>query len=241
MNGWSGRQPVDPGIVQIEAITFDVGGTLIEPCPSVGHVYAEVAARHGVKHASAELLESRFQAVWRARGPINDTRAGWEEAVDEVFSGLTAAPPSTTFFPELYDRFARAEAWRIFDDVEPTLRELAVRGIRLGVISNWDERLRGLLRHLHLDTRFEIIIISCEVGAAKPDPAIFERAARALGLPPNAIGHIGDSLAHDVEGAAAAGFQALQIRRGAGAPDGRVLKRLSQLTTIIDTQQAKTN
>ncbi len=33
---------------RIRAVTFDVGGTLIEPWPSVGHVYAEVAARHGV-------------------------------------------------------------------------------------------------------------------------------------------------------------------------------------------------
>ena len=33
----------------VKAVTFDVGGTLIEPWPSVGHAYAEVAQRHGVE------------------------------------------------------------------------------------------------------------------------------------------------------------------------------------------------
>jgi FMN phosphatase YigB (HAD superfamily) len=50
----------------IRAVTFDVGGTLIEVWPSVGHVYAEVAAWHGVKGLSAELSDRRFAAAWRA-------------------------------------------------------------------------------------------------------------------------------------------------------------------------------
>ena len=46
----------------VEAITLDVGGTLIEPWPSVGHIYAEVAARHGVQ-AEPEELTRRFVPV----------------------------------------------------------------------------------------------------------------------------------------------------------------------------------
>jgi putative hydrolase of the HAD superfamily len=219
--------------VPIQAVTFDIGGTLIQPWPSVGHVYAEIAARHGVRNASAELLNARFKAAWQARKWFNNTRAGWEELVDETFHGLTARPPSATFFPELYERFAQPEAWRVFEDVRPTLDTLAARGIRLGVISNWDERLRELLRRLQLDDCFETLVISCEAGVAKPAPAIFNQAASRLGLPPASILHVGDSLEMDVRGAEAAGLRALQIRRQPGPPEDRVLTHLSELTTKI--------
>jgi putative hydrolase of the HAD superfamily len=209
--------------VPVQAITFDIGGTLIQPWPSVGHVYAEVARRHGVKGVSPEFLEARFRAAWRARKHFNESRAGWEELVDEAFQGLSAEPPSATFFPALYERFAHAEAWRIFDDVLPTLDALAARGVRLGVISNWDDRLRELLRRLRLDTYFESIVISCEVGSSKPAPAIFEHAAARLGLPPESILHVGDSLEMDLQGARASGFCSVQVVRQEQSPgDGQV-------------------
>jgi hypothetical protein len=46
---------------EIRAVSFDVGGTLIEPWPSVGRAYAEVAARH------ARPGEAREDFVGRAR------------------------------------------------------------------------------------------------------------------------------------------------------------------------------
>lgn len=198
----------------IQAVTFDVGGTLIEAQPSVGHVYAEIAGRHGVKGISPELLNERFKTAWRARQQFTDRRADWEELVDAAFQGLVAEPPRTTFFPELYERFAQPEVWRIFDDVLPALEALASRGLRLGVISNWDERLRVLLRRLRLDAYFDTLVVSCEMGFPKPSPVIFEHAARKLGLPPAAILHVGDSQEMDVVGAREAGFHALRIRRG---------------------------
>src|ERR1039457_5439811 len=93
--------------MKLAAVTFDVGGTLIEPWPSVGHVYAEVAARHGVKNVLPELLNERFKAAWRAQKDFAHTRAAWADLVDQVFLELCAEPPGKTFFPELYDHFAQ--------------------------------------------------------------------------------------------------------------------------------------
>jgi putative hydrolase of the HAD superfamily len=228
-------------LARILAVTFDVGGTLIRPWPSVGHVYAEVALRHGVTHVTADLLEARFRAAWRARHDLNDTRAGWQALVDDVFRGLTREPPSRTFFPELYERFAQAEAWRIFDDVLPAIRELSARGLRLGVLSNWDERLRSLLRNLRLDACFQTLVISSEVGAAKPAPAIFAQAASQLGLPPASILHVGDDLEMDVLGATSAGFHAFHLARTAQAGDARTLTHLGEIATRIGALEAKSD
>src|SRR5206468_3601936 len=76
-------------IQSIRAVTFDVGGTLIEPWPSVGHIYAEVAARHGMKGLSAVVLNRQFTAAWRARKIFNYARSEWAELVNETFRGLT--------------------------------------------------------------------------------------------------------------------------------------------------------
>jgi putative hydrolase of the HAD superfamily len=207
----------------IQAVTFDVGGTLLEVWPSVGHVYAEVAARHGIKGLSAGALDRRFKAAWRAATGFGHSRSDWAALVDATFRGLTDRPPSQTFFPELYARFSAPDAWRIYEDVIPTLEALKARGLRLGVISNWDERLRPLLKRLKLADYFEAIIVSREVGSAKPARGIFEHAVRKLGLPPEAVLHVGDSLAMDVRGARHAGLRALLLHRAGGvARTGRI-------------------
>ena len=214
----------------VRAVTFDVGGTLIDPHPSVGHIYAEVAGRHGYVDISPALLNRRFAAAWRRLRNFRHTRAQWAGLVDATFDGLTERPPSRTFFGELYDRFTEAAAWHVYDDVRPALEALAARGLKLGIVSNWDHRLRPLLRGLRLDRYFEVMVISCEVGAVKPARAVFRRAAARLGLPPGAILHVGDSPAMDCQGARAAGMQSVLLRRGAGRPQAGQIRSLRQFT-----------
>lgn len=215
--------------LKIQAVSFDVGGTLIEPWPSVGHVYAEVAARHGLKNLAPEQLNARFKAAWRARQNFRHSRNEWDELVTEVFGGST--PPG--FFADLYERFAEPDAWHIYDDVVPTLDLLAARNIRLAIISNWDERLRPLLHKLKLDRYFETFAISLEIGFPKPASAIFQYAARELNLPAGSILHVGDSPEMDVTGATVAGFQAVQICRH-GAAENNGIHSLAELAAIID-------
>jgi putative hydrolase of the HAD superfamily len=209
--------------VNPDAVTFDVGGTLIAPHPSVGHVYAEVAARHGATNLSPELLNRHFAAAWRAKKNFNHTREDWVSLVEATFAGVPHSPSSETFFPALFQRFGEAQAWRIYDDVLPALDFLASRGINLAVVSNWEERLRPLLQQLRLESYFETIIVSCEVAFTKPSQVIFEHATQKLGLPPESIVHVGDSLIEDYEGAKAAGLQALLLdRRKSSASDGQI-------------------
>jgi len=197
----------------VRAITFDVGGTLIQPWPSVGHIYAAVAARHGFHNIAVEALNRQFAAAWKNLNAFNYTRSEWLSLVNQAFFGLTQAPVSQGLFSELYDHFAQPEAWRIFDDVLPALQLLHSRGFKLGIISNWDERLRPLLHRLNLDRFFQTIVVSCEVGHCKPAAAIFKRAAKLFALPPGSILHIGDNLVLDIGGATSAGFHALLLER----------------------------
>jgi putative hydrolase of the HAD superfamily len=214
----------------IQAVTFDVGGTLIDPHPSVGHVYAEIAAGITGFPLDAHLLERRFRTAWKAFPRQLHSAADWAELVDEVFRDLVPTPPSQSFFPRLYARFSDPDVWRVHDDVLPTLEGLRREGIRTAVLSNWDERLRPLLQRLQLAHYFDPIIVSCEVGTAKPDPAIFRFAAEALDLSPDRILHVGDDPSLDLA-ANRAGFHAVLIDRD--HPDC-ALPHIHALTRIVE-------
>ena len=168
----------------------------------------------------------RFASAWRARGVFSHTQSGWSGLVDQTFAGLVETPPSRSF-PELYDQFRSAEAWRIYDDVVPFLEVLRRRGFKIGAVSNWDERLRPLLHTIGLAVWFDAIVISAEFGAAKPHPSIFQHAAAQLQTDPALILHIGDSREEDYEAARAAGFRALLLRRGEPPCPGEQIPSLS--------------
>jgi putative hydrolase of the HAD superfamily len=103
------------------------------------------------------------------------------------------------------------------------LQVLKCRSLKLAVISNWDQRLRPLLRRLRLMNFFDVVVVSGEVGFAKPSPAIFEIAAHRLGLPPNEILHVGDEPGSDVGGARDSGFHAVWLaRHGRSKSSGRI-------------------
>jgi putative hydrolase of the HAD superfamily len=210
-----------PARGDIRAVTFDVGGTLIQPWPSVGHIYAEVGARFGLEGFSAALLNRRFVNAWNARRDFDYSRAAWRGVVNATFAGLSPEPPSRACFEALYERFGHARAWRIFDDVLPALAELKSRDFRLGLISNWDERLRPLLDELGLLSRFDAVAISHETGQTKPAPGIFNWIAARLDVSPQCVLHVGDDPAEDVIGARAAGMQSLLLDRQAARPGRR--------------------
>jgi len=215
----------------VRAITFDVGGTLIEPWPSVGHVYAEVAARFGVSGIAPEWLMENFRRAWRGQVGFDYARESWFAIVRETFGEhATQLPPE--FYPAVFNRFADADTWHIYDDVLPTLEALAARGVKLGIISNWDDRLRPLLANLNLTRHFSSLVISAEVGATKPDSRLFAQAAQELGVIPGDMLHVGDSLTMDVRGAEEFGAIGRQVVRRKSLTDAWQIGLLTELCAL---------
>ena len=225
----------------IRAVTFDVGGTLIEPWPSVGHVYAEVAARFGIAGVAPEALNRQFAAAWKNRRDFDYSRTAWQEVVDQTFAGLWPEPPGRACFGAIYEHFATAVPWRVFDDVLPALAALKSRGLKLAVISNWDERLRPLLRELRLDIYFDAFAISHETGCTKPAAEIFRRAVAELGVPPACVLHIGDSADEDVAGARVAGINSTLLDRKAARNCSAVVNDLQWLAMVFDRHHSRTD
>jgi putative hydrolase of the HAD superfamily len=213
----------------VRALFFDVGGTLLRPWPSVGTIYASVANRHGIT-ATPEELERAFRESWAAlkRPGLTVSRKDWWREV--VFRTLGQENPAC--FEELFEIFAHAGAWQVFPDVEETLREAHSRGLPIGVISNWDERLRPLLDEIGLARYIDSMTISCEVGTEKPDAKVFQAALHTAGVEANEAVHVGDSYKEDVCGAEAVGMTAILLNRNRG--EGVGLRALRDLWAKLD-------
>ena len=207
----------------VKAITFDVAGTLIQVAEPVGKTYAEWGRRHGVE-ASEKGLERSFRDVLKAaRSPYAARSVGtgdqaellwWKQVVRDTFAAfLHGEPiPKTVFeplFADLFEHFARPDAWRTVPGAREILEFLRER-MPLGVISNFDSRFYGIAQGHDLTKYFSSVTLSASAGAWKPEKAIFAATAKGLNLPPRNILHVGDDPARDWEGARRAGFQVFE-------------------------------
>lgn len=218
----------------IEVVSFDAAGTLIHLAEPVGVTYSRVAAQHG-NPVSPESLEKTFTLVWK-RTPLPfsrdgdgnedpDERSWWKRLVAEVFkeSGheFQEAAAFENFFEDLYDTFERPGTWIADSETSELLFRIGRRH-RLVIVSNFDSRLRRILRDLDLLHHFETLFLSCEEKLSKPDPLLFRRVSETLCVPPGAILHVGDDPECDWAGAEAAGFRHFRTGRR-----GRPLKELA--------------
>jgi putative hydrolase of the HAD superfamily len=226
----------------IHAVTFDVTHTLIH-CPRLGEIYAEVLGRHGTEVLPAEagrLVRLVWQELACVADPSRDRFTShpegppgwWKRFLERLCEHLEAPPPSRFAAAELFARFARADAWEVYPEVPDALEALRRRGLRLGVISNWDPRLPEVLERLGLAPLFDSLVYSSAVGAEKPDRRIFEAALRSLGVEAGEALHVGDGRLEDVEGAQAVGMHAVHLTRGRSAGDLRDLSRLPELVAM---------
>lgn len=77
---------------------------------------------------------------------------------------------------------------------------------------------REKLTVLNLEPWFDVVIVSGEFRLAKPDAAVFALALDRLGIGPEGVWHVGDSLRTDVAGAKAANLTAVWLNRRALPP-----------------------
>jgi len=103
--------------------------------------------------------------------------------------------------------------WLPFPDALPALRTLRARGVRTGLITNWDPSARQLLAGWQLAAYLDPVVISSEVGWEKPDPRIFQLALEWAGVPPHQALYVGDNYWDDVLGARSAGLEAVLLDR----------------------------
>jgi putative hydrolase of the HAD superfamily len=148
-------------------------------------------------------------------------RLWWFDVVHNVFYRVGMFERFDEFFDHVYEVFADPRSWKLFPEVPPVLGALRRAGLELGIVSNFDSRLFGVLRGLGIAELFDTVTISSLAHAAKPSPKIFELALEQHAVEAGEAMHVGDSLRDDVEGAKKAGLSPVLIdRQGKHATPG---------------------
>jgi putative hydrolase of the HAD superfamily len=228
-------------------IFFDIDETLIDQRRA-----ERAAAERFLDVYGAELGDrsvERFCARWRAlrekHGPaflagaisVHEQR---RRRVRGLFSGRGRPLPDAEIDRRiaLYERHYR-QSWLLFDDVRPALERL--RSYRCGIISNGSSpQQHGKLRRTGIAAYFDPVLVSEDVGAAKPRREIFLAACQRAGVTAERCIYVGDRLDHDALPSRAAGMRPFWLcRRAQQAPAGiETIASLSELAPRLARRSA---
>jgi putative hydrolase of the HAD superfamily len=187
----------------LDAVTLDAFGTLVglpDPVPALREALRERGiVRDSEAVAEAFAAEGAYYRPRSLEGRDEESLARLRRECVAVFLDALDADLAPEAFVDTYIDALRFE---LLPGVTEAVRDLRRRGLALAVVGNWDMALPDHLARLGLGGL--PVFSSAAVGAAKPDPAPFLKALRALSVPPRRALHIGDDKVDEL-GARAAG------------------------------------
>jgi len=218
-------------------VLFDATGTLIELREPVGESYARIAREWGVELRPSRL-DAAFARVLQRTPPVAYTsdaytsdaytelehdadviaaheREWWRGVVRSTFLATDSSvrfADFDAFFAATFEHYNGARAWRLRPGARGALAALSARGLRLGVVSNFDQRLAKILQELEIDQFFGCIMIPAQCGARKPAPRIFRAALAQLGVDIRNALYVGDDPEDELAAAGELGLQVLDVR-----------------------------
>jgi len=230
-------------------VFFDAAGTLFTVKGSVGDIYLSYAKPYGVPQ-TPEMLASVNAAfrrafhdapppVFAATEPSEIKRCErlwWFDIVHNVFYRAGMFEGFDDYFETVFNAFAGTTHWVLYPETLRTLGALKNAGYELGIVSNFDTRLFGVLRALGLAELFDSVTLSSLAHAAKPSPKIFQAALAEHAVDPEDAVHVGDSDREDVAGAESAGVRGILLDREAESSSTgarTVIRRLDELPALL--------
>ena len=195
-----------PSADDLDAVTIDAAGTLVELVDPVESLRQRLAGRD-VDRTAAEV-RAAFAAEVAYYVPRSDEgrdEAGLAElrrsavAVFLEYLGAGLEPES------FVDAFIRSIEFRAAEGAVAALEALSAAGLELACVANWDTSLEPHLERAGVARYFRTIVSSAEAGVPKPAAAIFHLELERLGVEPGRALHIGDDQV-DRDGARAAGL-----------------------------------
>ena len=223
----------------LDCVLFDAGDTLLAPAPSFQGRFVAVAAAAGLPLEEAAVDAAIAEAVRAAEWPSDWTdpatqRRFWVGFYRQVLAAVGHRDDGLQVAEALFAAFSDPAGYRLFDDVRPALDILAARGVKLGVVSNFEPWLEDVLALEGVDHLFAAVAISGKLGVAKPDPEIFKAALTEAGADPEATVHVGDQPVNDVAAARAVGITPVLIDRYARHPETDGAHRVEDLLELVE-------
>jgi putative hydrolase of the HAD superfamily len=196
-------------------LLFDAGGTLVFPDQ---RFLAQQAQAYGIELNDEQLFNGYYHLIYasdcEARRSGSFLCNDWPQ--DYARDLLESLGIDSTIVKAInravHALCQKRSLWTFtFPWIPETLDHLTAQGYRMSVISNSNGYAVRTLSDVGLARYFDCIFDSTELGVAKPDPGIFEKALHELKLRPADALYIGDIFEVDVRGANAAGIGAVHL------------------------------
>lgn len=162
------------------------------------------------------------------------TQEWWHDFVTRVFlnAGYTGNHGVLKDVSDLlWIQFEQGMHWEVLPRCHKSLSRLKNAGLKLGVVSNFDERLEKTLVVHDLAKYFDFLVTSVSVNVEKPDPAIFQHALKLSGTAAWDAAHVGDDVYNDYQAAKGAGMHAFLLTNQL-PPSEEILKHVEEMDVI---------
>jgi HAD superfamily hydrolase (TIGR01549 family) len=228
----------------IKAIFLDWFNTLAHYEPPHYEIHRQACQHFGIKVSPEKimrgiLLADRYFFDENTRSPV-EKRSPEEKA--EVYiryqeiayteAGIKVSRDMLLKIMEKVNQLFKGMTFTLFDDVLPTLKTLKERNFLLGMITNLSTDMNPICRELGLEPYLNFVVTSGEVGADKPEPAIFLAALQRAGVNADQAIHVGDQYKLDVVGARGVGINPILIDRYDLSPEVSDCPRIRSLTEL---------
>lgn len=156
----------------------------------------------------------KFLEVWWEY--TTDRFLGKIENVPEMI-GIMASRFNVTLSKDEIEQISKRELEKLveisnlYPGTKETLDKMRQDGFLLALVSNASSGVRNIIQALDIERCFDAIILSCEVGVAKPDEKIYEIAMAQLSVSPSECIFIGDGACQELDGANRAGIKTIRI------------------------------
>jgi 2-haloacid dehalogenase len=198
----------------VKALTFDLFSTVLDLGGSLTPFIAKF-----LKTKEVNVSADHFWSQWRARQRIEqyqDTlmmlgHSGYLETARRAFvytlalNGIKASKDEVKYFMSAWQELSP------FPEVIPALSRLKAR-YKLAVLSNGETSYLEYLLENRIQWNFDQVISAEQVGAFKPHPGVYRRAAASLGLEAGECLMVSAN-SFDVMGARACGFRGAFVNR----------------------------
>lgn len=215
-------------MIKAKIVFFDASETLIKPAPQFTDYCIEFLGQLGigVNLDLVSLAEKKADMIYqthrrnllRLYSNALSERCVWSHYYAELLYHLAAERPENSDWLEwgyrVNDFFEQSDNWSVYSDVFPILDKLQQMGFRMGIISDFGDKLPSHLEKLHLAPYFELVLVSSLINLCKNDDIqIYNKAAEMAQVKPSECLMIGDSYRSDIIPAKEAGFKTIWLNR----------------------------
>ncbi len=225
---------------QIEAVLFDLGGTLIKTA-EIPRVMKKILERHSIRRSLDQITDAwkKAEKELNFRELTSLLDEFWVRWNLHILSHLRVTSNKRELAEFIATHWWDYSSVTLYPDAEKVLPLLKTRGLKMGIVTNGlQSDVKEILPKVKLHNFFDVVVVIDTLNKMKPDVEVFHHALQMLKTAPSNAIFVGDEIETDYKGAHRSGLTAYLIDRDDSVHD-ESLNKLSSLEDLFKLEIIK--